>query len=44
MYYDIPERERGIFSIVPLVHYCDTLSFKGATGSLWKCKLNQREK
>ena len=34
MYYGIPERQRGIFSMVPLIHYRDTVPFKGATGSL----------
>ena len=46
MYYGIPEQQHGIFSILPLVHYRDTLPFKGATGSLYlqKLYLNQCEK
>ena len=34
LFHGIPERKRGIFSMVPLVHYRNTLPFEGATGSL----------
>ena len=44
MFYGIPKRGRGIFSMVSLVYYCYTSPLKGATGSLGKCNLNQREK